>query len=186
LPEPLTLRAKIGAAVAAVVVIGFFAGVGVCAAMIDDIHFFSRPSGNVTAILGACIGGGLGFWLGQRLPGRPHKHWGLGIGLAIAGMFAGGFAPSAANVWLDREPAVIHETVIVARTEDEVRGRHGPRDVYFAELAPWAGMGSEPVRIRVPVSTIRVLRNGQTVRVHVRPGWLGHPWVERLEPGPLP
>jgi hypothetical protein len=174
--------------VALVVTLGIIVvciAIGVAGARVNATQFLVEPPSVVSAVVGGVVAAVVGLLLGRRLPSRRGAHWSVPIGLGLVGIYGGAITPALANVALDGSEAVAHATVVRDRGEVEVSGRHGKRDEYFITVDPWAGIDGQPVRLWLPSKQVGALREGQAVHVHVRAGWLGYPWIERVAPGAL-
>ena len=94
------------------------------------------------------------------------------------GAFASGLvATRDLNMSLDRSPAATMEAKVLDRRISRSR-RGGTR--YYLVLSDWPVEGQR--KARVSYSTYATVRDGDTVQLRLREGWLGLAWVESITP----
>jgi hypothetical protein len=94
------------------------------------------------------------------------------------GAFASGLvAARDLNMSLDRSPASTREAQVLDRSISRSR-RGGTR--YYLVLSEWPVEGQR--KARVSYSTYSRTREGDTVALRMREGWLGLPWIESITP----
>jgi len=123
-----------------------------------------------------------GLWLiaeRERLVGRG-RAWGAALIVAAAGALSFSWAGGGVylvNTGADSSKPQWSTTRVTARSTSTTKAGR----LYHVTVAPWAA-SPDPVKLDVPRRTYQALRVGARVRVGVRRGALGIPWVSGVVP----
>lgn len=149
----------------AVLMPGLLAGLG---AIRDWVHLVSMGAPLLPALACGVAVGGLALLAEPRL----RRRWSSRIAVVALLAFVYAGAVVMANRRLDASSPTAYQAEVLGRRIAQGRGG-GP----MLDLGPW-GPRAEHDTVHVPMDVYERSRVGGTVRVLLRPGWLGMAWFE--------